>query len=86
MGRFKQVSREEFLEFVKNYPNKLHFDCAGFYEPLLCSYNDFSNEGFWPGTIVAKEIREFLGPNGEVDESKPGKYWSYFILKDIDDK
>lgn len=51
---FKQVSRDEFWEFVKAYPNKLDVDKCGISEPPLVSYNDFTAGLVWPESMIAK--------------------------------
>ena len=78
----KQVSRQEYIRFIKNYPRDLDFDCTGIFEPPLGTYNDFSNEKVWPESIVAKEIRDWMGDNGERDFDIPGKFWKYFIKEE----
>jgi hypothetical protein len=78
---FIQVSREAFVEFLQTYPNPLEWNCTGICEPPLGSWNDFSDGKIWPESIVAKEIRNWLGPNGEIDNDIPGKYWEYYILQ-----
>ena len=47
----REVSKEEFEEFIKNYPNKLEKD----YYMDWFSWNDFTlNDGcVWPESIVA---------------------------------
>ena len=77
---YKKVTREDYLAFVSNYPNELEFDCTGICEPPMGSYNDFTGGLVWPESIVAKEFREWLTPNGEHDRSWPGKYWTYYVL------
>lgn len=47
--KMEMCTREEFEEFIKNYPNELHEDF--FMEAYF--YNDFSLAGSWPDTIVA---------------------------------
>lgn len=79
-SKFIEVSREEYLAFIRNYPNKLVFDCTSICEPPLGSYNDFSHNKVWPESMVAKEVRDWIGPNGESDNSKQGKFWSYYII------
>lgn len=80
MNKFKKVTREEYLKFIKNWPNRLDFDCTGICEPPMGSYNDFSGNLMWPQSIVAKEFREWEGPGGELDYSMPGKFWTYYIM------
>lgn len=47
--KMEMCTKEEFEEFIKNYPNELHED--SFMDAY--SYNDFSLADFWPDTIVA---------------------------------
>jgi len=79
---FRQVDRDEYFTFIDRYPCKLSFDCTGIVEPPMGSYNDFSKGDIWPRSIVAKESRDWVGPNGETDNSCPGKFWRYYI-KDL---
>ena len=39
--KFKQVSKKEFDDFVKNYPVELKWNVSAIYEPPLGSHNDF---------------------------------------------
>jgi hypothetical protein len=80
MAQFIEVSKEKYVEFVNNYPKELVFDVCGIREPPLGSYNDFSGGKVWPESMVAKEDRDWLGPNGETDHKIPGKFWKYYIL------
>lgn len=81
MAQFKEVSRDEYLAFIRTWPNKLEFDCTGICEPPLGSYNDFSGGKVWPESMVAKEVRDWMGPGGETDNSMPGKFWRYYVLE-----
>lgn len=54
MNNFKKVTKEEFDEFIKNYPRQLEKDVSGICEPPLLTYNDFSNGQVWPESVVAK--------------------------------
>lgn len=76
--KFKKVSKNEYLEFIKNYPKPLEFDCTGICEPPLGTYNDSSDGKMWPESIVAKEIRNWLDENGKVDNTNA--LWEYFII------
>lgn len=49
----KQVTKEEFEEFIKSYPRPLRIDVCGIYDPPLISYNDFALANRWPYSIVA---------------------------------
>lgn len=37
----KRVSKQEFIEFLENYPRKLERDVYGVCDPPAISYNDF---------------------------------------------
>jgi len=52
MKGYRQVPKEEFYIFIRNYSKKLEWDCYGVYEPPLGSYNDFSDGKKWPESIV----------------------------------
>jgi hypothetical protein len=49
----KEVTKYEFYEFVKKYPNDLVTDCCGMSEPPTITYNDFTL-GNWPQSVVAQ--------------------------------
>lgn len=49
----KNVTKEEFMEFIKNYPRKLERDICGISGPPAVSYNDFELANRWPYSIVA---------------------------------
>lgn len=76
---FVEVSREDFRKFVDAYPSQLSFDCTAICEPPLATYNDFSGGKAWPNSVVAKEVREWMGPSGETNTDMPGKFWRYYI-------
>jgi hypothetical protein len=79
--RRRDVTREEFQEYLKTYPNKLDFSCLTICEPPLGCYYDFTTgkEGF--DARVAAYCMEWLGPNGEMEEYER-QYWTYFIEED----
>ena len=62
----KDVSKEEFMEFIDNYPRKLTPDVFGAYEPPLITYNDFELANRWPYSIVAKTL---------AYDDRPGDYY-----------
>lgn len=50
---FIEVPRDDFWEFVKNYPRKLTADKCGITDPPLVTYSDFGgSSGF--KAVVAK--------------------------------
>lgn len=63
---FKQVSKEEFDNFIKNYPRKLDCDVCACCDPPAISYNDFELANRWPYSIVASTM-------GYSDD--PDDYW-----------
>ena len=52
---YKEVSEEEFLHFINNYPRKLERDVTGICDPPAISYNDFELADCWPYSVVASE-------------------------------
>lgn len=50
---YKLVNKEEFYNFIKNYPRKLTCDCCGICDPPSITYNDFELANRWPYSIVA---------------------------------
>lgn len=57
------VTRQEFTDFIVNYPNKLQTDCR----LGTLTYNDYSIAPMWPESIVASRNIEF-----EHDPNKKG--------------
>lgn len=49
----KNVTKEEFDEFLRTYPRPLKCDVNGICEPPAVSYNDFALANRWPYSIVA---------------------------------
>lgn len=62
----KNVTKEEFEEFIKNYPRKLIKDVCGISDPPNITYNDLELANKWPYSIVA---RTFMYSDEE------GDYW-----------
>lgn len=60
MIKWKEVSKEEFEQYLRDYPRKLVKDYCGISEPPLVSYNDFTL-GDFPESIVAKFHDEKMG-------------------------
>ena len=50
----KRVTREEFDEFLKNYPRSLVRDVCGISGPPSVTYNDFELADRWPYSVVAR--------------------------------
>ena len=49
----KQVSKSEFEDFIKEYPNPLDVDIARMFEPPIKTYNDFTSGKGWPQSSIA---------------------------------
>ena len=60
----KQVSKQEFIEFINHYPRRLDVDCWGACEPPLLSYNDFTLANRFPYSIVASTFAYDDDPSG----------------------
>ncbi len=60
---YKEVSKEELQEFLKEYPRKLKIDVTGICDPPLITYNDFELANRWPYSIVAKHYVYEDDPN-----------------------
>ena len=61
----KKVTKEEFLNYIQNYPRKLDRDVFAACEPPSVTYNDFELADRWPYSIVA---------NTWIYDDKPGSY------------
>ena len=48
-----EVSKEEFINFINNYPRPFDKDVCGISDPPLISYNDFELANRWPYSIIA---------------------------------
>lgn len=77
----REVTKAEFDNFIKAYPNELSRDVTGISEPPTATYNDFSSGNVWPESVVASIILDYLAPNGEYDAS--GKYYKYYLWGEI---
>lgn len=75
--KFTQVTKEELLNFVKNYGSKLDVDTCQIFTPPLVTFNDFT-KGKWPESVVAnivwnESMKGYPSYNGAPNE--------YFIIK-----
>ena len=62
MSKFRRVSKEEFNQFVEDYPNKLDWDVCGISEPPTGSHNDFTGGKIWPESVVTR-VKLYDGSN-----------------------
>lgn len=79
MKKSKQVTKEEFELFIKNYPHELEIDVCGIFEPPIKSYNDFTI-GMWPESVVAyislgKDTYGYFKTKEENDRNCIDKYY-----------
>ncbi len=79
MDDWQEVSKDELVKFVREWPNKLDYDVATICEPPLGNYNDFSDGKEWPESMVAKIEMDWLGPNKEIDRTGHKRFWKYYI-------
>lgn len=72
----KSVSKDEFAEFIKNYPRHLVRDVFGAGDPPAVSYNDFALANRWPHSIVASTLLYDDDPNDYYYEPEEERvYW-----------
>jgi hypothetical protein len=72
---FTKVTKEEFEQFLKLYPNSLNRDITGICEPPLMSYNDFTYGHFWPESMVAKCILNEDMKGHPAYQGEPNDYY-----------
>ena len=53
--QFKDVTKQEFDEFIASYPRRLERDVCGICEPPAVSYNDWEI-GWWSRSVVANTM------------------------------
>ena len=74
----KKVSKQEFLNFIENYPRKLEIDCCGISDPPNITYNDFELANRWPYSIIASTFAYDDNPNDYFYEPEDKR--DYFIV------
>lgn len=72
----RAVSEEEFDAFIKGYGKPLESSVHRMYEPVVVSYNDFSNDKRWPESIVAYKS-EMYDEDGQ--SFKPHRWEKHYI-------
>lgn len=80
---FKKVSKEEFKEYLNNYPRELVFDAYRVCEPASLTWNDFELADRWPYSIIARtsDYDEFNGTEWEIPEEER----TYSVLANIEE-
>lgn len=79
MNKMKRVCKEEFYNFINNYPRRLERDVYGVCDPPAVSYNDFEKFEKWPESIVAQTFLYDDDPNGYY--YKPENERKYMIIE-----
>jgi hypothetical protein len=79
----KKVTKQEFQDFLNNYPRKLTKHYCGISDPPSISYNDFKLSDCWPDSVVA---------NTWEYSDKPGDYYyepeekrRYYIVENYEE-
>lgn len=75
----KQVSKQEFIEFINHYPRRLDVDCWGACEPPFLSYNDFALANRFPYSIVASTFAYDNDPSGYYYEPEEERTYTIII-------
>ena len=74
------VSKQQFDAFVKAYPRHMESDVSMICEPPHRTFYDFSGKNAnCMNAYVACEIRGWLGPDGEIDDTDHRRFWTYAI-------
>jgi hypothetical protein len=74
------VTKEQHAAFIAAYPRSLTTDVSAICEPPQRTWYDFNAENADArNAYVAAETRHWLGPDGEVDETNHGRFWTYAI-------
>lgn len=56
MGKFRQVEKGEYDDFVANYPRPLMFNVHQTFEPPMGAHHDFSDGKLYPDSVVAYRV------------------------------
>lgn len=70
----RKVKKEEFIEFLKSYPDEFYSDYTAIGDPPVTNYHDYIGHG-----IIARKVHDWMGPNGEIDHDNTCQYYEYFI-------
>ena len=80
--RFKDVTKQEFDEFIASYPRHLERDVCGICEPPAVSYNDWEI-GWWSRSIVASTMLYSDNPKNSYYEPEDKRV--YRIVTNYED-
>ena len=79
----KLVTKQEFINFLNNYPRKLIRDVTGICDPPAISYNDFELADRWPYGVVASTYLYDDDPNGYF--YSPEEDRTYIIMENYEE-
>jgi hypothetical protein len=60
----KEVTKEEFLEWKKSYPNHLEYTVSGISDPPTGMYHDFSTGEGWYSVVASVTLYESFPKDG----------------------
>lgn len=79
----KKVNKQEFDEYLANYPRQLVLDVCGISEPPAISFNDFELADRWPYSIVAYTWKYSDDPDDWY--YSPEEEREYYIVSNIEE-
>ena len=80
--QFKDVTKQEFDEFIASYPRYLERDVCGICEPPAVTYNDWEI-GWWSRSVVANTLLYDDNPNSFYYEPENKRF--YRIVTNYED-
>ena len=80
--QFKDVTKQEFDEFIASYPRHLERDVCGIYEPPIVSYNDLEI-GWWSRSVIANTMLYSDNPKNSYYEPEDKRV--YRIVTNYED-
>ena len=79
----KTVTKDEFINFIQNYPRPLKTDIYAVCEPPFLTYNDFALANRWPHSVVASTYVYDNDPDGYYYEPEESR--EYRIMANFED-
>ncbi len=74
----KDVTKQEFIDFINSYPRRLTCDVCGICSPPVVSYNDFEI-GWWPLSVIASTHEYDDNPEDYFYEPEEERFYSIVI-------
>lgn len=89
MQKFKEVTEDEFVDFIENYKKPLTSGCTAICDPPIRSFRDDSlptkgqlgDIDYYFDKEVARISMDWISDSGKVDKTNHKKFWKYYILK-----